>query len=312
MPEPEDTINTPDGTDTEAVDTQETAPATDDANTPAGTEVDEGADTQPADGQDTDSFLNDKTQKELDDFLIKNPELKPNYDYLHKKLQGDYTRKMQSVPKEFRDSKVLNDLKAQAAIAKQIQGDPKLVKLIQDYKAGGLKQDTPKAEAVADVIGELTKDFAPEEKMLLDRLMPVFEKKIGQMIDPLQKATAQSEEKSAMAELSGDEAYALIPVQDYWEDVKANRAKYPGMSYKEALNMAIGGDFKVIAPQIKEFGKEDVLNKNKAKGPAKAKAAFMAGGEGGGADKANDGDDDVLSPEAYAKKHGIPTRGEPD
>lgn len=290
---PEENVNNltetiPEGEDNP---TTETIPA--DGETVA-TDVETPADKPEGETID-DSFLSPENKKSIDAELVKNPDLKPNYDNWYKLMQGDYTRKRQA------DSMKVKELETQAALVRQIQGDPELVKLIQQYKSGGLKQ-TPKAEAVADVIDKMTEDFSPEEKMLLDRLMPVFEKKIGQMIDPLQKSAATTEEKSSMAELSDDPEFIEIDVPTYWEDVKAIRGKYLNMPYREALALAIGKDFNNVATKLKEFGGEDAKKSNTT--PAKKKAGFVAGGGESGAESVIE-DDGETSAEAFRKKAGL-------
>lgn len=299
MSEPKDTINTSGGTDEVVPDTQETAPDTEVVNNSPETDVD-GGETQADTLEDAneESFLSPETRKSLEDGIKQNPDLKPNYDNWYKLMQSDYTKKRQE------ESATVKELKAKATLVDTINGDPALVKLIQDYKAGGLRQNTPKAEAVADVMEEVTRDFAPEEKMLFNRLKPAMEKLVGQMIDPLQKTASMTEEKSALAELSSNETYAHIPVDEYWADVKAIKTKYPAMTYEEALAFAIGKDFKVIGPQLKKFGVEESSEKAKPITKAKGKAGFVSGGAGVGAETVVEDSAD-LSPEEFRKKAGL-------
>lgn len=283
----------PDEVDSQATDPNSAVDETveTDDSTPAETPVSETTD---------DSFLSPENKKSIEAELVKNPDLKPNYDNWYKLMQGDYTRKRQS------ESKKVKDLEAQAAIVKQIQGDPELVKLIQQYKSGGLKQNTPQTEAVADIVDKWISELSPEEKMLWERFRPGIEALVGQKIDPLQKTAATNEEKVSMSELSNDPEFADIDVPTYWGAAKRIRGKYPNMTFREALAQAIGNDFENVASELKRYGGEDALSKGKKTEPAKKKAGFVAGGSGSEAESAVDDDANDLDAEAFRKKHKIP------
>lgn len=310
MPEPEDTINNPDGTGDEVVDTQETAPATPDTNNPAGTEVADGeqdANTQE-DGQDSanDSFLNPKTKKAIDEQIARNPDLKPNYDNWYKQMQGDYTRKRQA------DSKWIKELETKAATADRIQGDPELMKLIQGFKTGIVKLTGPEQkEAAGDILAEWLKGLDPEERMLVNRIRPGFEQLIENALAPLRTVTETTTEKTALAELSASPKFSEIDVPTYWDDVKEIKKKYPAISYEDALKFAIGSDWENVSSNLKKFGEEEAGKKKGAKDVPMKKAAFVAGGSGTGQKQAADETDDAdLTAEQYAKKHGLKVAGE--
>lgn len=305
MPEPEDTINNPDGTGAEVLDTQETAPDTAEANKPEGTEVADGeqdANTQ-GDGQDSvdDSFLDPKTKKAIDEQIARNPDLKPNFDNWYKQMQGDYTRKRQA------DSKRIKELEAKAATTDRIQSDPELMKLIQGFKSGTVKLTAPeKKEAAGDILDEWLKGLDPEERMLVNRIRPGFEKLIENALAPLRTVTETTTEKTALAELSASPDFSEIDVPTYWDDVKEIKKKYPAMSFEDALKFAVGQDFENVSSNLKKFGKEEAIKSNGAKEPARKKAAFVAGGSGTGEGQtADQGDDADLTAEQYAKKYGL-------
>ncbi|MDI6786892.1 MAG: hypothetical protein QME51_00780 [Planctomycetota bacterium] len=211
----------------------------------------------------------EKSEAKEDSFV--NPadlpdELKPAY----KNMQAAFTKAMQGIPKEYRGEK-FNDLLERAKAWDEVEGNPELVKVLDDHLKGkeNRGQTVPKKEVNPDEdnIKELLPDATDIDRQFLKRYGNVFQKMIEKAMSPLADDIYAGREKelyTALEKKYGLETASLKP------KIKALLKDVPDMTHEEAFRVVA---FDGLLEKAKNEGRSEAEKQSKER-----ETSFVAGG----------------------------------
>lgn len=247
----------------------------------------EGQEPQAGDKQDKTEqipdFLDAEHQAGIKQDLERHPELKVFWEDTYKKMQGDYTKKMQAIAQDRKELDELRNFKKTYGATAQRTTET-VAKPTQEQKA--------------DFIEEFLKTASPEEKAFVNRFGKVFDAMIDRKMGPLCAQITPLAEQQSQSYLASK--YKEVDVAQSWSAVQAYKKLHPSLSDEEALLLGIARE---LPNYYRKLGKEEALASRKGK------PTFIVGGSK--TETPSEYSDEELAkmpPEEYAKAMGLPRR----
>lgn len=243
---------------------------------------------QPERDSGTPSFYDVKQlEKDLEGAA---PEVKMILQEKLKGMQAAFTKAMQSVPKKFRDPDTLKSVQDKAKQWEDVEKDPELAKVLEDYRSGRLTRSArnnreeetndatnarreeisqPKKELdLKDLVG-LIPDKSEEDEQFTNRYFPVWNKMIDAKLEKALTPIVNDyfADKTARTDKELQESHPHIDVASFKADMDEYLKTHPGASrntaFKEvAWEDVMGGYKSLVLEQDKT--KKAVQDKPKA------------------------------------------------